>query len=64
MNIIHTLEPSFPSSKAFIDLGILDTRIDIRNLKYKKIQTVTYDSDHRALMIQITMPGNASPPIK
>lgn len=64
LNIISTQEPSFPSSNAFIDLCLIDTRINVLNLNHKKIQTLAYDSDHRALLIQIETPGNTKPPLK
>ncbi|KAK0071422.1 hypothetical protein PV325_012981 [Microctonus aethiopoides] len=37
---------------------------NINNLVQNKIQTAAYDSDHRALMLQITLPDNAKPPTK
>lgn len=64
VSLIHTLEPSFPSSRSFIDLVMVDTRINISNLVQNKIQTAAYDSDHRTLMLQIILPDNAKPTTK
>ena len=48
----HIIPPSaatYPSSNSFLDLCLLDNRLKLNDLVSKKIQTLDYNSDHRAL---------------
>ncbi|CAL7937378.1 unnamed protein product [Xylocopa violacea] len=54
LTLYSTEIPSFPKSAAFIDLCLADDRLKIINLiNAHRLRSCTYDSDHRAVMIQI-----------
>lgn len=58
INIIPSLLPSFPSANSFLDLTMIDNRLKISNLLNNKIKTSDYNSDHLALLIELTLPCN------
>ncbi|XP_017796810.1 PREDICTED: uncharacterized protein LOC108578067 [Habropoda laboriosa] len=57
ISLYKTATPSFPKSGAFIDLCIADSRIKFHNTpKHRSLNSFPYDSDHRAVKIQISIP--------
>lgn len=50
-------KPTFPRSKAFLDLAICDSRLDITNLKEDKLKVFPFDSDHRGITFTIELPN-------
>ncbi|XP_076659970.1 uncharacterized protein LOC143363244 [Halictus rubicundus] len=50
--------PTFPSANTFLDLGIVDGRLDIPDLSNRKIITAHYNSDHRAIVFTVKLPFN------
>ncbi|CAK9809289.1 hypothetical protein ANTQUA_LOCUS5974, partial [Anthophora quadrimaculata] len=57
ISLYKTETPSFPKSGAFIDLCIADNRIKFHNTpNHRSLESFPYDSDHRAVKIQISIP--------
>ncbi|KAK2582806.1 hypothetical protein KPH14_008895 [Odynerus spinipes] len=46
-------EPTYIPSNTILDIAIVDSRLQLKNLQDGKIDTLTYDSDHRAIVIEI-----------
>ncbi|OAD62931.1 hypothetical protein WN48_07110 [Eufriesea mexicana] len=58
LSIHRTTIPSYPKSKAFIDLRLADNRIKFHNTpSYNTLDSFEYDSDHRAILIEISIPS-------
>ena len=51
--IYTSAEPTFPSAGTYLDIAIIDNRLEIRNLENGKIPTVDYDSDHKGILLKI-----------
>lgn len=57
ISLHRTTVPSFPKSGAFIDLCLADERIKFLNTpSHRTLDSFEYDSDHRAVKIQISIP--------
>ena len=50
-----TDEPNFLSSKSFLDICIADARLHLDQLNNNKLTTTDYDSDHRAIKINLQL---------
>ena len=50
--------PTFPSSGSYLDLSIIDSRINVTNLVNNKLDTLSYNSDQEALYIIINVEFN------
>ncbi|KOC58596.1 RNA-directed DNA polymerase from mobile element jockey, partial [Habropoda laboriosa] len=58
ISLLKTAVPSFPSSGAFIDSCLADKRIKFHNTpRHETLDSFEYDSDHRAVRIQISIPS-------
>ena len=54
--IIHPANPSYPSSGSYIDLCIVDSRLEMQDTISGKINTLDYPSDHKALIFTVCLP--------
>lgn len=55
LNIISTEEPTFTPAQTYLHLCLIDNNIEITNLNNNKLITLEYDSDHRAIQLQINI---------
>lgn len=54
--LYSTVLPSYPYGGSFLDVIIADARLDFKNvIDYTKIPNVSYDSDHNALVTEISL---------
>jgi hypothetical protein len=53
--LYHSKEPTYPRTGSYLDLTIADTRL---NFNKNYLDTIEFDSDHRAISFQITLPNN------
>lgn len=56
--IIPPNAPTFPSANSYLDLCLFDKRLTIANQINNKINTLNYNSNHRALTLTVTLPHN------
>lgn len=52
-NIYLPESPTFVTAQSYLDIAIIDDRIEIENSINKKIKTLDYDSDHKAITMNI-----------
>lgn len=58
---IHTpAEPTYIPAQTYLDIAIADARLQFRNLVNNKLDTISYDSDHKAIFIEIDIQMNLS----
>ena len=58
LSLRGTNVPTFPRSNAFLDIALIDSRLQLINLNTDDtLQTLDIDSDHRAISIQISLPN-------
>lgn len=50
--------PSFPRAESFLDVGLIDCRLEVGRVENDGIPVVPYDSDHNAIKIIISRAGN------
>lgn len=55
--VIPSLTPSFPSAGSFLDLCLVDHRMEFLDLVQGKLRDVDYNSDHKALVFSIKLPS-------
>lgn len=65
-NIYPAAEPTFPASGSYLDYGIVDSRIEVSDLRNGKLKVLPYDGDHNAILLTIctnrTFQGLPEPP--
>ena len=59
----HSSLPNFPSKGSYLDLAMVDSRLEITNLIDNKLQTLDYESDHKAICMEINIKNIGSEPI-
>lgn len=52
-------EPTFTTTQSVLDIGIIDSRLKLRNLINNKLSTLPYDSDRKAILIEIDLEDTA-----
>lgn len=58
LSIIPPENFTFIRAQTFLDLALIDCRLNITNLNNHKIKTYIYDSDHKALIITLELDPN------
>ena len=53
LNILSPDSPTYTTANTVLDLCLIDVRITVNNLKNNKVKTADFDSDHKALIIDI-----------
>ena len=53
--IIPPAESTFPAANSFLDVCIADTRLTLKNTRNNKLKTQHYDSDYRAIIVEISL---------
>lgn len=48
-------KPTFPRSSSYLDYCILDLRLEVIDLVDGKLQTLSYDSDHNAIVLTLNL---------
>lgn len=57
ISLYHSNIPSFPKGDSFLDIALIDKRITINSFAgtTNQVETLIYDSDHRALLLNFTI---------
>lgn len=58
LKLYGTDSPTFPKNRSFIDLVLADTRINLLTNSSNNINTISFDSDHKALSFRFEIENN------